>query len=207
MSSHSTLAPRRVPQQPRGQKRVMALLEAASDVLAEKGYEAATMSEIAERAHAAIGSLYQFFPNKESIACALHTHCGEDIEKLWLPLLAQHKHTNLANTLNRLIEVTVDYIDTHPVALALQHAPKSTWNTRIRMRLERRIASFLVAAKRGLSPASAKIYAAICMQLIKSCSEQYLHTEPRKRKQIICEYKMLLRCYADSRFATLHTVQ
>ena len=89
MSSHLTVAPRRVPLQTRGQKRVLALLGAASQVLAERGYEAATMSEIAERAHAAIGSLYQFFPNKESVGCALHTQCGQDIEKLWLPLLTK----------------------------------------------------------------------------------------------------------------------
>lgn len=163
------------------------------------------MSEIAERANAAIGSLYQFFPNKESIACALHTHCGQDIEKLWLPLLTQSRH--LAETLNRLIEVTVHYIDTHPVALALQHAPKSTWNTRIRMRLEQRIANFFVAQNDGLAPADAKIYAAVCMQIIKGCSEQYLQTETRKRKRIICEYKVLLGCYAQSQLSTSDTVQ
>ncbi len=185
----------------------MALLDAASEVLAEKGYEAATMSEIAERAHAAIGSLYQFFPNKESIACALHTHCGQEIEKLWMPLLRPTKHLNLRETLNRLIQVTVDYIDTHPVALALQHAPKSTWNTRIRMHLEQRIAKFFISASSGATQAEAKIYAAVCMQLIKSCSEQYLQTEPRKRKRIIYEYKLLLACYADSRLTNSHTTQ
>ena len=40
-------------------------------VFAEKGYEAATMTEIAERAGAPIGSLYQFFPVKEALADTL----------------------------------------------------------------------------------------------------------------------------------------
>jgi AcrR family transcriptional regulator len=199
MSSHSSIAPRRVPRQTRGEKRVSALLGAASEVLAEKGYEAATMSEIAVRAHAAIGSLYQFYPNKESIACALHTHCGEEIEKLWVPLLSKAKTLSLQQALNRLIEVTVHYVDTHPVALALQQAPRSTWNTKIRLRLEQRIATYFMTETPAVTRANAKIIASVCMQIIKGCSEQYLQIEKSKRRQIVGEYKFLLACYAHSR--------
>lgn len=54
-----------------GRQRVEELLEAASDLMAERGYEATTMAEIAARAGAKIGSLYRFFPNKEAVADAL----------------------------------------------------------------------------------------------------------------------------------------
>ncbi|MBS1042341.1 TetR/AcrR family transcriptional regulator [Gluconobacter cerinus] len=54
-----------------GRQRVEELLEAASDLMAERGYEATTMAEIAARAGARIGSLYRFFPNKEAVADAL----------------------------------------------------------------------------------------------------------------------------------------
>jgi len=47
------------------------VLEAAATIIAEKGYDAATMAEIAARAKAPIGSLYRFFPNKEILAGAL----------------------------------------------------------------------------------------------------------------------------------------
>jgi AcrR family transcriptional regulator len=60
-----------VPQRRPGKARVEAVLEAGAEVIAEKGYEAATMSEIAVRAKAPIGSLYRFFPNKEILADAL----------------------------------------------------------------------------------------------------------------------------------------
>jgi AcrR family transcriptional regulator len=193
----STVAPRRVPQQTRGQKRVIALLGAASEVLAKKGYEAATMSEIAERAHAAIGSLYQFFPNKESVAFALHTQIGQDLEKLWVPVFARGDTLTLQQALDRVIELTVHYIDTHPVVVALLQAPRSTWNGVIRSRLEQRIATFFMSAKPGLPRANAKIFGAVCMQIIKSCSEQYLQTKKPKRNRLVCEYKLLLYCYAD----------
>ncbi|WNJ88773.1 TetR/AcrR family transcriptional regulator [Bosea sp. 685] len=60
------------PSRGRGVQRVQALLDAASAVFAETGYEAATTTEIARRAKASIGSLYQFFPTKEHLAAALH---------------------------------------------------------------------------------------------------------------------------------------
>ena len=63
----ATLAPRREV----GRQRVAALLDAASTIIRERGYEATTMAEIALRAGARIGSLYRFFPNKEAVADAL----------------------------------------------------------------------------------------------------------------------------------------
>ncbi len=68
-SSKSTTA--RAPQRKRGELRVAALQDAALAVFAEKGFEAATMTQIAARAGAPIGSLYQFFPNKDVLADAL----------------------------------------------------------------------------------------------------------------------------------------
>jgi len=59
------------PQRSNGKARVATLLESAAAVIAEKGYDDATMAEIAARAKAPIGSLYRFFPNKEILADAL----------------------------------------------------------------------------------------------------------------------------------------
>ena len=56
------------PQRSNGKLRVAAILKAAADVFAEKGYDVATMAEIAARSGTKIGSLYRFFPNKESLA-------------------------------------------------------------------------------------------------------------------------------------------
>jgi AcrR family transcriptional regulator len=59
------------PKQKRGQMRVDAILNAASEVFAEMRYENATIIEIAARANTSVGSLYQFFSNKEAILKAL----------------------------------------------------------------------------------------------------------------------------------------
>jgi AcrR family transcriptional regulator len=80
---------RRIPQQDRGERRVAEVLAAAASVIAEVGYEAATMTAMAERAGASIGALYQYFPNKEAIARALRQQYGDEIEARWIPLTAQ----------------------------------------------------------------------------------------------------------------------
>jgi AcrR family transcriptional regulator len=59
------------PQRRHGRERVARLQEVAAQVFAEKGYDEATMAEIAERAGSPIGSLYRFFPSKEALADAL----------------------------------------------------------------------------------------------------------------------------------------
>src|ERR1700691_2856064 len=71
MSSAVETGGARAPKRPRGKQRVAELLTAAAAVFGEKGYEAATMTEIAARAGAPIGSLYQFFPAKEVLADTL----------------------------------------------------------------------------------------------------------------------------------------
>ena len=63
----ATTAMRRVPRQVRGQQRVEAILAAAEGVMAEVGFEASTTNQIAARAGVPIGSLYQFFANKNAI--------------------------------------------------------------------------------------------------------------------------------------------
>src|SRR5476651_271285 len=68
------------PQRSTGKRRVAELMRAGADVFAERGFEAATMAEIAARAGAQIGSLYRFFPNKDALADALILRYRELVE-------------------------------------------------------------------------------------------------------------------------------
>jgi AcrR family transcriptional regulator len=68
------------PQRRPGKERVAALMRAGAEVIAERGFEAATMAEIAARAGAPIGSLYRFFPSKDALADALMRRYSELID-------------------------------------------------------------------------------------------------------------------------------
>jgi AcrR family transcriptional regulator len=77
---------RRQPQQMRAIKRVNQILDAADGLFAEVGYEGATTNAIAARAETSIGSLYRFFPDKESILKALAIRYCEQMHELLLQL-------------------------------------------------------------------------------------------------------------------------
>jgi len=62
---------RRAPQQARSRARVRRLLEAADAVLAADGYDALTIRRIAAEAGVPVGTIYQFFPDKQAIVDAL----------------------------------------------------------------------------------------------------------------------------------------
>ncbi|HET6507290.1 MAG TPA: TetR/AcrR family transcriptional regulator [Baekduia sp.] len=64
-------SPRKVPRQERSRLTVEAILDAAARVFERHGYAAGTTNRIAERAGVSIGSLYQYFPNKDAILVAL----------------------------------------------------------------------------------------------------------------------------------------
>ena len=49
------------------QQRRQAILDAATDALFEKGYYNATIAEIAAKAEFGVGTIYQFFPNKQAL--------------------------------------------------------------------------------------------------------------------------------------------
>jgi AcrR family transcriptional regulator len=61
----------RRPKQERSRATVDAILEAASQILRADGLEACGTSAVAKRAGVSVGSLYQYFPNKEAIFEAL----------------------------------------------------------------------------------------------------------------------------------------
>lgn len=66
-----TPPPRRRAVQARSRETVERILAAAGALVAQRGADAATMTEIAQRAGVAMGSLYQYFPDKAGVMAAL----------------------------------------------------------------------------------------------------------------------------------------
>jgi|JI8StandDraft_1071087.scaffolds.fasta_scaffold02005_9 AcrR family transcriptional regulator len=64
---HKSIGPRKSPKQDRSKERYQKILEVTFETIDEVGYENTTTDIIAERCRISVGSLYQFFPNKETI--------------------------------------------------------------------------------------------------------------------------------------------
>ncbi|MGM0555600.1 MAG: TetR/AcrR family transcriptional regulator [Myxococcota bacterium] len=63
--------PRKKPKQARSRATFEAIVEAGAQLLVEDGYHDLTTNGLAERAGVSIGSLYQYFPNKEAVVASV----------------------------------------------------------------------------------------------------------------------------------------
>jgi len=61
---------------------VAAILQAAAEVFARLGYARATTNKIAERAGVSVGSLYQYFPNKDALLASLLERHEADVHRV-----------------------------------------------------------------------------------------------------------------------------
>src|SRR5690606_5576054 len=83
-------APRRVPLQPRARVTRDVMLVAAERVLARLGAAGLTTNHVAEVAGVSIGTLYQYFPNKQAIVAALIERNSTQFAELVTRVLRAH---------------------------------------------------------------------------------------------------------------------
>lgn len=70
-SAARAASPRKRPVQQRSVETVERICVAAARIFDERGYHATTTNHIAEAAGVSVGSLYQYFPNKDALLVAL----------------------------------------------------------------------------------------------------------------------------------------
>jgi AcrR family transcriptional regulator len=108
-SARRAASPRKRPTQERSRETVRAILEAAARIFEQVGVDAATTDRIAERAGISVGSLYQYFPNKDAILVALaHCHLLEAAGALAPGLAALDANPPLDEALLPLVHATVE---------------------------------------------------------------------------------------------------
>jgi AcrR family transcriptional regulator len=108
---------RRRPRQVRAQERVERILDTAEQVFAEVGFSAATTNQIALQAGTSIGSLYEFFPNKEALAQALADRYVLRIAPVYDALLVDEPGVVGSELVVRIIESLDQYFREHPGAV------------------------------------------------------------------------------------------
>lgn len=85
------LSSRKQPRQARSSRLVADILEAAVQVLSREGARRFTTARVAERAGISVGSLYQYFPNKESILFRLQADEWRQTGALLQDILADRR--------------------------------------------------------------------------------------------------------------------
>ncbi len=190
----------RTPRLERGKARVSALMAAGAAVFAEKGYDAATMTEIAARAGAAIGSLYQFFPTKELLAAALHASLLAELSERLDLLCTTAAGRTAAELADALFADLFAFLTTHPalVALADRRDIDKARKRASRAQLLGQIATLLSRATPPLPDGQPEILAVVILQLMKaaiSLSQDSDWPDATLRPKVQAELRQMLQAH------------
>jgi AcrR family transcriptional regulator len=99
---------RKQPKQLRAAETRQRILDAAAQVFAEYGYAAGTTNRIAEHAQVSIGSLYQYFPNKDAVLRALMQAHADAGVHLIAERSAAGLPANMDDALRVIVRATID---------------------------------------------------------------------------------------------------
>ena len=105
---------RNKPKQLRAQLTVDAMLQATEELIKEFGFEQISTNKIAKRAGISIGSLYQFFPNKEALFEAVKERMIEGIAREATQIMAELKNVSAVVLAEALIDKVFERAREHP---------------------------------------------------------------------------------------------
>ncbi len=194
----------RAPRRARGQLRVEALLASAAEVFARKGFDAATMTEIAAQAQSSIGSLYQFFRTKEAVAEAL---LREQMDALWLRLdhLAGTAPALAAPALAHALAVClVDFRADHPSFATLIERPGPPWPmiAGVRRKVRERVEAILSAHAPQADQKTVRAMAPVVQHVMKAAVQLRGDLEGAELKSAARELEAMLTGFLQTRLGT-----
>ncbi len=187
------------PKQQRGHARVAAIMQAGAEVFAERGYDKATMTEIAAHSGTAIGSLYRFFPSKESLADALLQRYAQHAVEGLAELEQRATELDASGLADALVDFMLEVQLQRSVVIALVDARSGGDDLRRQFRAAMRqsLAGVLRKALPALTPARARVVAVTVLHLLKGLAAAN-GEEPALRRLLIGEMRSLLRLYLAS---------
>ena len=113
------IAMKKRPTQRRAQVTVEAMVTAAAELLSTLPYDSVTTNRIAERAGVGIGSLYQYFPNKESIVARVVTGWVEGMLAEVTARLAASTQLEVREAALAMVSALFEVVDRHRVQVKL----------------------------------------------------------------------------------------
>ena len=189
------------PQRRNGKLRVAAIFKAAAAVFAEKGFEGATMAEIAASSDTKIGSLYRFFPNKEILADALISNSYKKIEIEFDKINAKIQSLSVSALADALLFFMVELRKDAGAIVKLMEAYKG-WSVKreaFRASVLKQITKTLMLRCPGLLRSSAQDIAVVILHNMKAMKALSVKGTKEGRPGAISELRAMTRLYLKSR--------
>ncbi len=136
--SKRSVTPRRQPRTKAGEEIARAVLAAARDLLEKEGPKALSTNRIAERAGVSVGSLYQYYPNKDAIVAELAREVENDSLRFFSSLLEHHEHEPIAEPVSRVVRLLAgSQIGGHKFRRAIRELVPDGWTSEVSEQVDR----------------------------------------------------------------------
>jgi AcrR family transcriptional regulator len=118
---------RKSPSQERSRRTVERILDTAARIFHEQGYAGATTNDVADEAGVSVGSLYQYFPNKDALLVALtRRHIESTTSGLTHLLSRMSANAGFDTIIRQVVDFLVEQHDLDDLHLLVMHqAPRT----------------------------------------------------------------------------------
>ena len=195
MPARKPLQPRKRPVQQRSRFTVDQILEASAHVFAKRGYAGTTTNHIAERAGVSIGSLYQYFPNKDTILVALHARHMESTSEVLRRMMEEALGEKKApeHLLRRFVRQVIEVHASEPALhhVLLYEGPRTPELSKKVHAIEDSMAHAveqILAERGGISRLHAKHAAYLVVHVVENMAHEYvIHPPPDMPIEVFIE--------------------
>ncbi len=188
MGQKSKPSVRKAPVQSRSRMTVDAILQATAHILTRQGYDALTTNHVAGRAGVSVGSLYQYFPNKEALLLALSRRHMNDIEATIDDALAQAPEgQSFPDLVRSMIDAIIAaHLIDPPLHSALServpHQGDQDWRVAFDERVRVKVGAILKAHRSDLGVKNIELATYIVVRSVEACvHDAYRHCGPSLR--------------------------
>jgi AcrR family transcriptional regulator len=194
---------RRKPVQQRSAQRVERMLEACAALIEEVGYDGVTTTLIAERAGVAVGSLYQFFPDKRAVVQALTLR---NLERFMATVVERFDAVELEHWWDAVDSVFDVYVEMHRTVPAFSRLHfGDVVDTRLldvgkdNNAVIAEGLAVLISQRFGRSMEELQLPVAVAIEAADSVLKFAFRRNDRGDQKVVDEAKALIKCYLSTR--------
>ncbi len=196
--------PRKSATQKRSQAMVETLLDATARVLAREGYDRASTNRIAATAGVSVGSLYQYFPNKEALVAALVARHNREMLQLLQDALKEVASFDLATAIRELVRAALDahLVDSTLHRIFAEQVPRMGQLAKIEALQQETflmVRSYLEERREEISVRDLDSATSICVTTVEALTHEFVinrpHTLDGDRDRFIDEVTRLIVGY------------
>lgn len=198
---------RRLPAQQRSMARVQRMLDACAELLDEGGYAELTTTKIAERAGVAIGSVYQFFPDKRAVTQALGLRYLDVFSTRIARRIAAQDFRHWTETVDAIIDEYVAMHREEPGFRSLHFGDvvdsrlldSSRENNKV---IATRLRDLMISAAGASGGEKLDLATLVSVEAADAVLKMAFRSDPNGDPRIISAAKLLVRSYLEQLFAT-----